>query len=733
MKKRNYTNTFIIALLTAAMAGSMILTGCSASDTDTSAASSVSSSVSASSAGAETVSTPSDSTASTVTVDSNDTDSSYNESESVKITLNGSSADINGNGAKADGGTITISAAGTYIISGTLDDGQIVIEAGKNDTVKLILNNATIKSSTTAAIYASKCEKTIIVLEDGTTNTISDGSNYTDTTETSDTEDDSDSNSPNAAIFIQDDLTILGTGTLNVTGNSNNGITSKDTLKITSGTINVTAVHHGITGKDNLYISGGTVNVTSTSGDGLRSTYSDTDKEEKGHIYIENADITVTAGKDGIQAEKNLIINSGTINIVTNDGAPESTSNTSQGGFGFNQGSNSTSSDSTSAKGLKAGSNITINDGAITIDSYDDAIHSNGDVTISGGTINIKTGDDAVHADNTLTIKNGTITISQSYEGLEGTAIDISGGTIDLTASDDGVNASGGNDGSGFGNFDGGRGFGPFAGQQFNTQNTSAEDGNSEFTVIQTANTADNADSSSSLSTALNISGGTLYVNAQGDGLDSNGNMNISGGTIIINGTTNNGDGILDHDGTCIVTGGTIIGAGTSGMLEMPSASSTQTTVAVLFDQTQSAGTLVYITDESGNILAAMAPEKNYSCLIFSSSELSSSTYNVYIGGTATGDAVNGYYNKAVVSGGTLYTSFTPSDIVTYVDSNGVTSYSGGMGGGRGQMTGGFGGDNGQTPQMPDQNGDTNQQGFGGRGGRNMQTTSSNQISTADV
>ena len=682
--------TFIIALLCTSITGSAMLAGCS-SDKEGNEGSDrqiVSSSGNTSAQNSSNNSSNNSSSVSEVSFNEEDVSTEYDESGSTSIKLNGTSAEIKGSGASVEGNTVKITAAGTYILSGKLT-GQVIISAGKNDVVKLVLDNAGISSTDTAAIYAEKCEKTILLLNDDTENTLSDGSNYV-----SDTDDDSESDSPNAAVYCKDDLTILGNGSLTVTGNARNGITSKDILRISSGTITVNAVHNGITGRDNLAVEGGKITVTTKDGDGLRSTYSDTDDNAKGHITLDNADITVNSGSDGIQAEKTLTVNSGTITVKTGSGAgTQSTQNQNQGGFGRFSQSNSNSSSDESVKGLKAGTNITINGGTINIDSYDDAIHSNGDAIIKDGTFNIKAGDDGIHADTNLSVSGGTITVSQSYEGLEAIAIDISGGTVDITASDDGINAAGGNDGSGFGNFDNNMDFGGRRFPQNIDQNNNAASTVSYSNEIQVEKTVSGTDDNS-ISTALNISDGTVYVNAQGDGLDSNGALNISGGMIVVNGTTQEGNGIIDHDGSCTVTGGTLIGAGTSDMLELPGDASTQKTVAVLLSQTQEAGKLVYITNSSGNVIAAMSPEKSYGCLVFSSADLKENeTYTVYTGGTASGDSTHGCYSKASVSGGTQYTTFTVSNAVTYVDQNGVTSYSGNMGG-RGNM----GGMTGQTP-----------------------------------
>lgn len=675
-KLRKY---LIIAMLCSAVVGTVFLTACGQNQSENTGSASIQtsenskSSQNTQSSSEQQSSQTSDNTDNalvqnigentTVSFLEEDTASTWDESNAVKVTFNKDSIDVSGNGASVNGTTLTVSSAGTYVLSGTLDDGQIVINAGKNDVVKLVLNNASISSSTAPVIYSQKSLKTIVILADGSSNTLSDGSDYfTETSDTStDTENDT-SSSPNAAVFCQDDLTITGSGSLDVKGNAHNGITSKDILRISGGTINVTAKNNGITGRDNLAVIGGTITVTA-EGDGIRSTYSETDDSSKGHIFIENASMNISADEDGIQAEKNIIINSGTITVTTgggSEGVAKTNTNDFRGGFDNPQMTTDTSS-TVSQKGIKAGSSITINDGVFSIDSYDDSIHTNGTVDINGGTFDISAGDDAVHADDTLSIKNCNMKISSSYEGFQANIINISGGVIDLIASDDGINAAGGNDSSGFG---GGR-------------------------------PQDNFGGASGSTAQLNISGGTICINSDGDGVDSNATLTISGGTIVVNGTTSGGNGIIDHDGNCTITGGTLIGAGTSDMLEMPESTSTQNSVAVTFGSTQSAGTLVYITDSDGNILAAMTPLKNFGCLIFSSSALESGqTYSVYVGGTADGDSLNGYYSMASITDGTKYTEFTVSDSVTYVNQNGVTGSTGGMGGmgdmgGHGGMGGG--------------------------------------------
>ncbi len=685
------------ALFCAILSSGLVLTGCS--DKENGASSQESSRKVSAGEGVT----------SKVTVDNEDTDSSYDESGAVKITLNKTSAAVEGEGAKADGSTVKVSSAGTYKISGSLENGNIVIEAGKEDTVRLVLDNASIKCSTAPAIYASECKKVIIVLGDKTENTLSDGNGYVN-----------DDNSPDAAVYVKDDLTILGSGTLNVTGNAKNGITSKDTLRITGGNISVTAANHGITGRDDVHISGGTIKVQSKDGDGIRSTYSDTDDENKGHIYIEKASIDITSANDGIQAEKELTVKSGEITITSGGGAKEVKKTDNKAPWS-NKSNTKDQNDQESLKGLKAGTKLSIAGGKIDINSADDSIHSNSDISISNGELTLNSGDDGIHADETLSVTGGSIKITGSYEGVEARDISISGGTADITASDDGINASGGNDQSGFGGMDRDMTFGPGSGGQrpdngqrpdsSQTDNTQTDNkkndpgaeksdgaaGESEKESSGKEKKAEESSDKESASSKLSISGGNIFVDAQGDGVDSNGDLELTGGTVVINGTTSGGNGILDHGGACSYDGGTIIGAGTSDMLELPDENSKQNMIAVLFDQAQKAGTLIYITDSSKNVVAAMSPEKDYSCFILGSEKLrSGEKYSVYIGGTAQGDAVHGYYKNASVSGGTLYTEFTLSDnTVTYVNSDGVTEYKGGMGGR--QPGGDF-----QPPEMPE-------------------------------
>lgn len=408
---------------------------------------------------------------------------------------------------------VTITDGGVYVLTGTLTDGRVLVNAQGAD-VTLVLQNADITCTDSSALYIYKAANVLVYLPDGTASTLTDGSSYDYGDGVSSASDEE----PNACLYAKSDLIIAGGGTLTVTGNANNGITGKDALKIEDASVTVTAANHGVNGKDCLVLKQADVTVTS-GGDALRAT-NDSDSA-LGCILIGASVLTLTAGEDGIQAETALTLFD-TACIITSGG-----------------GSGGALADDVSAKGIKAGTGITVRSGSYTLDCADDAVHANGSVTVSGGTFAVTTGDDGVHADNAVTITDGTLSIRECYEGIEGQTIDISGGTTDITASDDGLNSAGGADRSGFG----GRGPDSFGG---------------------------------SSDSRITISGGTLRIDAGGDGIDSNGDLIVSGGEIYVSGPTSDGDSAIDYDGTATVTGGTVVAAGYSGMAQNFGADSTQ-------------------------------------------------------------------------------------------------------------------------------------------------------------
>jgi len=476
-------------------------------------------------AGTDTANASAESGTSTIDVsdiknqyDAEDTNNSWDESTSTMIQLNGTSIEAEGEGASADGSILTISSAGTYVLNGTLTDGQILITAPDSDTVRLVLNGVNITCTTGAPIYASSADKLIIILQKGTQNTVTDGGGNFAYANTTDEE-------PDAAIFSKCDLTINGTGTLTVNAGFNNGIGTKDDLVIASGNFIIDAANHGIRGRDSLTVLGGEFEITAGN-DGIQSN--NNDDTSKGWIYLEDGEFRITSGCDGIQAETILAIKGGNYTI------------TAGGGF-----ANVSSIDSTNSyKGLKAATDLSITGGTFNVDSADDSIHANGNISISGGEFTISSGDDGVHADGDLSVGGGNINVTNCFEGLEGATVNILGGTMNIISSDDAINSAGGSD-TGEGGMFGEDSFGGAVGSYY-----------------------------------INISGGDIVYNAGGDGIDSNGDINISGGTVagFINSTADNG--AIDCDGTFTATGGTLIFGGT-GIGETPAGDSTQSYIYV--------------------------------------------------------------------------------------------------------------------------------------------------------
>jgi hypothetical protein len=618
-----------------------------------------------------------------VTFDEDDSNTSWTADQSTDIALAGTSAVVEGAGAESKDGSVAIIAAGTYVLSGKLSDGQIVINNQDDGIVHLVLNGVNITDSDSAAIYIKEAGKVIITLEDGTENSVSDGATYVYADDTTD--------EPSAAIFSKADLTINGTGKLSVSANYNDGITSKDDLKIMSGILEIQAADDGIVGKDLVAVQDGSISITA-EGDGIKST-NDTETD-KGFIGITAGTFDIQAGNDGIQAETALVIDGGTYTLVTGGGNENGEVKTGDPGAGMgmrgNRGqgtggqapgttdtstseakpetmpeasqqeasttSTTAESETVSTKGLKAGGDISVNNGTFNIDSADDAVHSNSNIAIAAGEFNIKTGDDGVHADALVAISGGKIDITKSYEGIEGANIAMSGGEAHVVSSDDGVNVAGGNDEVTVGG-------GPQEQDQF----------------------------SDAAANVLTISGGTLTVDATGDGLDSNGSIVMSGGTVIVNGPTNGGNGALDYDGSFEQSGGTLIAAGSSGMAQATSDTSSQHAVSMTFPQIQKAGALVHLEDSEGNTILTFAPSKDYQSLVMSSPDLKDGgSYTLYLGGTSTGSEANGLYTDGEYTGGTKVVTFEITSSVTWLNESGVTTANtnqgpGGGGGGKGR------------------------------------------------
>lgn len=492
----------------------------------------------------------------------------YDESESAVIMLNGSSATCDSDAVTISGSTVTITDEGTYILSGTLTDGMVIVNAEKSDKIQLVLNGAEIHSATSAALYILQADKVFLTLATGTENTLSNGGAFVAI----------DENNIDAALFSKEDLTLNGTGTLTVNSPAGHGIVSKDDLVFTGGSYVVTAAAHALSGKDCVNIASGSFTLTAGK-DGIHAE--NADDATLGSVYIGGGDFTITADGDGISGESAVQITDGDFTIVTAGGSAAVT--TTQGNNPWNEWqSTGSAEDTVSCKGIKAAGNISISGGIYSIDAADDALHSNDALAVSGGTFALASGDDGMHADAALTISSGTITISKSYEGIEGLTIDISGGDINLTASDDGLNAAGGNDSSGYG------GFGGFGGDGFGASSDSY----------------------------IHISGGRLIIDAGGDGVDSNGALTVSGGETYVSGPTDSANAALDYGGAATITGGIFVAAGAAGMATNFGNDSTQG--SAMLTANASAGAVLTVTDASGNSLLSFTAQKAFTNIVVS-------------------------------------------------------------------------------------------------------------------
>ena len=487
-----------------------------------------------------------------------DLDGSYDESKATRIALLDGGTTVTGNGATVSGNTVTITAAGTYLISGTLSEGQIKVEANEADKVQLVLSGATVTSANSAALHVAKADKVFLTLADGSENTLATSGAYAA----------ADDSAIDGAVFSRSDLTVNGGGSLAVSSAGGNGIVCKDDVVLASGTATVTAAKHAIQANDSVRIAGGSYTLRAGT-DGIHAKNDENSK--LGYIYVAGGSLDITAESDGFDA-----------NYV---------------------------------------------------------------LRVDGGTITVSAGDDGLHAESDLTINGGNITVTKSNEGLEGARVTIAGGTQDVAASDDGVNASGDpddSDSSSNTDDDSSKNNAPGSdrpgtagsGQMTGRQEPPAQDqgGRGDSTPPQVrqdgqggqGNGAPPQEGKGGMaagadeSAYLLITGGTLTVKADGDGLDSNGALEVSGGEVYVNGPTSDGDSAIDYgDGsTATITGGTVVALGSTGMAEGFGNSSTQG--SMLISASGNAGDTVTLSDSSGKVLCSYVAQKSFACVLVS-------------------------------------------------------------------------------------------------------------------
>ena len=573
-----------------------------------------------------------------------DMNASFDESSATKITLSGDSASVSGSGAVAEGSTVTIFTAGTYIVSGNLTDGSITVTTSENDKVQIVLNGVKITSYSGPAIDTQSADKCFITLAEGTQNSLSDGSAFT-------------SEDANACIYATCDLTINGSGSLDVSGNYRHGVFSKDDLVVYGGSINVSAVEDGLNGKDSVKIGAGDISIDSGA-DGVKSSKST--NPEKGFVYVSGGSLSIDAEDDGIQAKTHLCI---------------------------------------------AG-------GSIEIDAADDALHSDLEGVLNGGSTSVRSGDDAFHCETKLEVNDGSFVAETCSEGYEAEQVVVNGGDTNICALDDAMNASAADLSDDSESSDANTSTSTPSGES--GANAARPDGSIGAPGAPGASSA-NADSNGQQNTApqgagqqdgatppelpsddgaqggqageapsdlghdpdaqgrmerggqapggqggapgvsdsnciIQINGGTVVLDSQGDGVDSNGNVEITGGTLLVNGPSSDGDGAFDYDGEATISGGTVLMAGAVGMAQ--SFTSGMQAFA-LVQASGSAGSVIEATDADGNVVATLTATRAFGCVLVSGAGVSDGdTITVSVDGAATTATASTTGTSGIATGG---------------------------------------------------------------------------------
>lgn len=589
MNKKILTSTTSVTLLAA-----LALTGCSTTSNalasgTTVADSSVGTTATTSSATATNTAASSSSFSTNVkSGEKLDVDTHYSEQDLSWDTSSETAIDLSNptatDGVTVEDGTLTITKAGTYKLSGEYQ-GQIKVETADSDAVRLVLDNANITNSSGAALNVVNADEVILYSASGTTNTISDGADYTATGE----------DDPDAVVYSKADLTIAGEGTLKVNGNHEDGIHTNDGLVIASGTLEVNAANTGIKGKDYVDILGGTINVTAQQ-DGIKST-NDTD-EGKGWTRLSNGTVTVNAGDDGFKASRVVEISGGSLTVEQSD------------------------------EGIEA-QYINISGGDVNVTSADDGMNASLKTSDSEST------DSSANTSDTANQQQGSLPGGQqngtSNQQQQGTGQPPQGQPPAMSGTSQDGTSQNGTTGTG----QQGTGQPPQGGMPGG--------GGGTFEVIDAA---------------INVSGGNITVNAEGDGIDSNGVTTLSGGTLIVNGPSQGGNAALDTNGDLLLNGATVLSGSTADMFEAPSTNSTSGYLKLTNSSGFEQGSTVQVADSSGKVVANYKVTKSnvQLVLVSSSSIVKGQSYTVY----TTTSAVDS--NAAsLASGATELGSFTAS------------------------------------------------------------------------
>jgi hypothetical protein len=350
----------------------------------------------------------------------------------------------------------------------------------------------------------------------------------------------------------------------------------------------------------------GSLTVTGRFNDGIAS---------KDGLVVTGGTITVDAADDGIRGKDYLVVRGGTLDITAGGDALKA------------------DNEEDSSRGY-----VHVAAGTVTLEAGTDGVDAVTAAIVSGGTLSIAAGDDGIHAETRVEVAGGSIDVSRSYEGIESIEIVIGGGDISIVAEDDGINVAGGADASGFtaeGGFGGPERGGPGGGPGGET-------------AIEGYH--------------VEVSGGTIVIDAGGDGFDSNGSATVTGGTIVVNGPLSNGNGAIDVNGTFLISDAVLVAAGSLGMAETPSAESAQATLHLAFDSMVAAGTVVEVRAPDGTTIAAYEAPKDFQSLVISTPDVVAGTdYEVLTGGSAAGESLGGYFPEPDITGGTVIGTVAPA------------------------------------------------------------------------
>lgn len=573
-----------------------------------------------------------------------DLDVGYEETTAVKVQFQGETVAVEGDGAVVTGTTVTIDREGTYVVSGESENGRIIVNAGDSDKIQLVFAGVSLHCPNNSPVYIKNADKVFLTLKEGTENSLSDGGEYQLSEE---------DQKVDAVVYSRADLTVNGSGALNITAAYKHGIASKDDLVITGGEVTVTAEGKGLYGKDCVKIKDGTF-VLNTGGDGIQSD--NAEEEGRGFVYIAGGSFDITAQKDGIQAETVLLVDDGAFKIVSGGGSasapakegkerfggrpgggnpPDNNGNMPmpQGGAGGRNsgGPGRRGRDQTAAAPeaedrletaipeaedrletaipeAESGPETAAGTALAAQGTADSAteeskkgLKAGTELILNGGSYEIDAADDSIHSNGVVTVNGGGYVLSTGDDGIHGDgAVAVNGGEISIPQCYEGIE---------------GLSVTIAAGTVFaaaSNDGINAADGSSMSGMGRPGSGSGNENC------FIRITGGSITLSVSADGIDSNGDFYMDGGTLLINGPDSGGDGALDYDGNGVITGGTVVAVGSSGMAKGFSDTSSQNSILHEFDSWSEAGDTVRLTDESGSVLAEFVPEKRYNSVVIS-------------------------------------------------------------------------------------------------------------------